>query len=442
MTGPDPAPVPPPLPAPGIQAPASRHRQARIATSATFAGQGLMLTVLLTHLPQFTDRHHVSEGTITLIVLMITLLAGAGSLLSEVLAAATSSRTALRCGLLVIAAAGVVVALAPELPLFIAGFALYGLGLGSVDAAGNMQALAVQHRYGRSIITSFHAAWSGGAITGALYVAGCERLSISLAGSIVPVSGVVLLVLVLAGPRLLPLDEPGDQRPTALLPGETTDPGTTSTMSVFAAGPLLLIGLAMVCFWAVDSGIANWSTLYLRDVLTAGDSKAALGYAAYQTTTLISRLVGDFAVRRLGAVFTVRAGALVGTTGLLLVVLAPGPGIAIVGFAISGLGLPMIAPLCFSAAGALARAENDADRARRAGADADLPRRPEAGADAAVDSVVARLNVFNYLGSLLGAVLVGGIATVGDLRLGFIVPVLLAAVVLVLARAFAPAEKA
>jgi hypothetical protein len=53
--------------------------------------------------------------------------------------------------------------------------------------------------------------------------------------------------------------------------------------------------------------------------------------------------------------------------------------------------------------------------------------------------VVARLNVFNYVGSLLGAVLVGALATIGGLRTGFIVPVLLAASVSLLARAFAPA---
>jgi MFS family permease len=424
MTGATPAPYR------GVQAPAPEHRRARIATATAFAGQGLMLTVLLTHLPQFTDRYHISEGAVTLIVLMITLLAGVGSLLSEVLAAASSSRTALRCGLLVIAVAGVTVGLAPELPYFVAGFALYGLGLGAVDAAGNMQALAVQHRYGRSIITSFHAAWSSGAIIGALYVAGCEHLSISLAGSILPVAGVVLLVFAGVGPHLLPLDEPADQRPTASPTSETADQEAPSGSSLITSGPLLLIGLAMICFWAVDSGVSNWSALYLRDVLTAADSTAALGYAAYQATTLTSRLVGDLAVRRFGAVVTVRAGAVVGTAGLLLVVLAPGPGVAIVGFAITGLGLPMIAPLCFSAAGAVARAENEAARSRG----------KEVTADAAVDRVVARLNVFNYLGSLLGAVLVGSIATISDLRLGFIVPVLLAATVLVLARAFAPAE--
>jgi MFS family permease len=191
-----------------LAAPAeARQRRARGATTAAFVAQGLMFTALLTHLPQFTDRYSISEGTVTLIVLMVTVLAGVGSLLSEVLAAATSSRTALRCGLLVIAGAGAVIGLAPGLGWFVAGFAVYAIGLGAVDAAGNMQAVAVQHRYGRSIITSFHAAWSAAAIIGALYVAGGEQLSVPLPGSILPVAVIVLLIAVIAGPRLLAREE-------------------------------------------------------------------------------------------------------------------------------------------------------------------------------------------------------------------------------------------
>jgi sugar phosphate permease len=403
--------------------PDHRDRQARVATAAGFAAQGLMFAVLLTHLPQFTDRYQVSEGTITLIVLMVLVLAGIGSLLSEVLAAATSSRTALRCGLLVVAAAGATIGLASEFVVLVAGFAVFGIGAGAVDAAVNMQGVAVQHRYGRSIITSFHAAWSGAAIIGALYVAGGERLSVSLPVSIVPIAVVVLAIAAVAGPYLLPLDElESDPAP----PVESVRP--KRSLSTTVRSPMFVLGLAMTCFWAVDSGVSNWSSLYLQDVLKA-DSSAALGYALYQAAGLVSRLFGDLAVQRLGAVFTVRAAAVVGTLGSVLVVLAPGPLVAIIGFGLAGAGLPMVAPLCFTAAGTLARARTLTGSVVSVSA-----------ANAAVDSAVARLNVFNYLGSLLGAVLIGGIATATDLRIGFIVPILLAATMFFLANAFAPAQ--
>ena len=458
----------------GHRRPDPRHRRARIATAAGFAAQGLMFTALLTHLPQFTDRYAVSEGTVTLIVLMVTLLAGVGSLLSELLAARTSSRTALRCGLLVIAVAGAAIGVAPEFVPFVIGFAVYGVGLGAVDAAVNMQGVAVQHRYGRSIITSFHAAWSGAAIAGALYVAGGELISVSLPVSILPVAAVVLAIQAVAGPQLLPVDDlPAGAEPAAsvspapsasaaspAVPGTPGGPGVSvaprgesdraaeaarSAVALAAIrNPLFVLGLAMTCFWAVDAGVSNWSSLYLRDVLTASDSTAALGYALYQATALTSRLVGDLAVQQLGAVRTVRLGAVIGTLGAVLVVLAPGPVVAIIGFGLAGLGLPMIAPLCFSAAGALARARVTVmpgpERDENTATERDFGSASDISGDAAVNRVVARLNVFNYLGSLLGAVVVGGIATASDLRIGFIVPALLAATVFFLARAFAPAE--
>lgn len=374
--------------------------------AATFVAQGLMFSLLLTHLPQFKDRYDASDGTVTLIVFMVTVLAGAGSLLAERVAVATSSRTALRIGLLVVAAAGALIAVASGFGLFVVGFAVYGIGVGAVDAGANMQAVAVQERYGRSIITSFHAAWSAAAIVGALYVSGGERISLSLTGSILPAAGIVLIVLLVAGPGLL------ETEPTTGLDDGTVGGLTSSDRFRQVRTPLLLLGLAMTAYWAVDAGISNWSSIYLHDLLDASDSTAALGYALYQATALVSRLGGDQAVRRLGAVTTVRIGAAVGAVGALVVVLAPGPAVAIVGFGVTGLGLPVVAPLCFSSAGALVSTPADLDR------------------------VVARLNVFNYLGSLLGAVVVGGVGTVLDLRAGFVVPVVLALAACALAPAF------
>lgn len=374
--------------------------------AAAFVAQGLMFSLLLTHLPQFKDRYDASDGTVTLIVFMVTVLAGAGSLLAERVAVATSSRTALRIGLLVVAAAGALIAVASGFGLFVVGFAVYGIGVGAVDAGANIQAVAVQERYGRSIITSFHAAWSAAAIVGALYVSGGERISLSLTGSILPAAGIVLIVLLVAGPGLL------ETEPTTGLDDGTVGGLTSSDRFRQVRTPLLLLGLAMTAYWAVDAGISNWSSIYLHDLLDASDSTAALGYALYQATALVSRLGGDQAVRRLGAVTTVRIGAAVGAVGALVVVLAPGPAVAIVGFGVTGLGLPVVAPLCFSSAGALVSTPADLDR------------------------VVARLNVFNYLGSLLGAVVVGGVGTVLDLRAGFVVPVVLALAACALAPAF------
>lgn len=388
-------------------------RRARQAVSAAFAAQGLGFAVLITHLPQLSDRYRLSDTSVTLILLLVVVLAGVGSVGSEAPARRRSSRLALRLALFGVAASLIWVTLAPTLAVALPGLAGYGLAAGGVDATANMQGVAVQHRYGRSIITSFHAWWSAAAITGALVVAGAEKLDLSLAASVLPVAAVVLMVAGIGGRRLLAGDDADDADRAG---GDDREPaGGTAPRRT-----LLALGVALTCFWAVDAGISNWSALYLDDALHAG-SAAALGYAAYQATSLASRLAGDRVADRIGAVPTVRVGALAAAAGTLLVIVAPSPPVAIAGFLLTGVGLPVVAPLCFSAVSAAARAAG--------------------GGRAAVEAGIARLNVFNYAGSLIGAAVIGGVGSLATLRAGFAVSVGLAAAVAVVAPVFATADQ-
>ncbi|GEL21276.1 MFS transporter [Pseudonocardia sulfidoxydans NBRC 16205] len=385
---------------PGIVTP--RLRTARRATAAAFAAQGFLFAVLLTHLPQFEQRHGIDDGTVTLVVLGVSLLAGVGSVVAEALARRRGSAVALTAGLVTIVAATLAIALAPDVAVLFVGFGCYGLGLGAVDAGSNMQAVAVQRGYGRSILTSFHAWWSGAGIVGALWVALSARIGLSLPVGLLIAAAVAALLAAFARRGILPGRE---------LPAPVT--GTTGpAVAVVPWRPVLLLGSAMACFYVADAAVSNWSALYLHDLLGAAAGTAALGFAAYQGAALTSRAAGDQLVRRIGAVATVRIGALVGIGGFVLAVLASNAGVAIAGFALVGLGLPVVAPLCFSAAGALA--------------------------PGATDAVIARVNVFNYLGAVVGGVAVGLVGTTVDLRAGFVVPLVLAIALVVLARGFVP----
>lgn len=373
---------------------------ARVSTAVAFGLQGFMLAVLLTQLPQFKDDLGFSDSLVVGAVVGVSVVAGVGSVLAEQLAKATSSRTTLRVGLFVIAVAALVIAVSSSTAAFLAAFAFYGIGLGVVDAAANMQAVSIQHAYGRVILSSFHASWSVGAIAGALFVSACSGLDLAVAPCVSIAAAVVAIGCALIGPRLL---HTGHQRPT----DESTAP-----LSI-PLWPFLALGAAMVLFYAIDFGIGNWSALYLKEVLLSDAGTAALAMAAYQITALISRLTGDHWVRRFGEIAVVRVGAVISVVGLLIVVLAQAPAVAIAGFLVVGLGAPVVAPLCFSAAGRLAPPDR-------------------------TDAVIARINLFNYAGTVLGGAVIGGIAWASDLRIGFVAPLLFAVALFVLAPAFAP----
>jgi MFS family permease len=381
--------------------------RARRATFVVFFVQGTCFAVLLTRIPALKDRFGLSDGQLALVLLVVPVVAGAGSLLAGSLAGRYGSAPVLRCAAVVVCLGLVGIGGAGSLPLLFAVLAVFALALGGVDAGMNMQGVAVQAGYGRSIMTGFHAAFSLAGITGSVAAAAAAGSGLPLVAFFAIVAAFGIAASLLIGPLLLRTDRragPG--------PGPGPGPGSDGRRTAVRRRPLLLIGAAVTCLYIADSATSNWSAVYLTDGLHSSEGVAALAYGGYSTAMLAGRVLGDRAVDRYGVVRVVRAGGFVAVAGLLAVVFAPLPALGIAGFAVLGLGLCAVAPQSFSAAARL----------------------DPVGSGAAV----ARVNVFNYVGFVLGAPLVGLVAEVSSLRAGFVVPLVLVLVIIATARAFDP----
>lgn len=372
--------------------------RARAATAAAFATQGLVFISLTTRLPDFADRWDLSEVALSGLLLVLVLVAGVGSVVAEKVAARRDSATLLRAGMLVMAAALPTLVLAGTQAVFVAGIVGYGFALGLVDAATNMQAVAVEHRYGRPLLPSLHGCWTLGGLLGA---------GITLATATLPLGATAAVAVVPVAAAAAPY-----------LPRVHTPPDPDAVLEAAAVPwrPIVLVGAAMVVFYMVDSASAAWGPLYLEDVVAAPERLVALATFPYLLASLVVRLAGDRLVATYGAVPVLRVGAVVAALALAVVVAAPTWPVAVLGFTLLGAGVAVIAPLSFSAA------------ARIAGGD-----------QARVDAVVARFNQFNYVGALLGSVLTG-LAGAGSLRVGFAVPMVLVLALVPLARTFAAAS--
>ena len=378
--------------------------RARAATAAAFFTQGLVFISLTTRLPDFSDRWDISELELSLLLLMMVLLAGLGSVVAETLAKRRDSATLLRVSLGLIAVALPVLTTAPVVGVFVGGLAVYGVGLGVVDATTNMQAVALEHVYQRPILPSFHGAWTWGGVTGA---------AITLATANLPLASVAVLAVV----------------PLAVLfaPFLRRDRGPVEPVAAVAVPwrPILLVGLAMVLFYMVDTAAATWGPTYLDRTFPTPSGLVALATFPYLVASGVLRLAGDGLVSRYGEVRVLRVGALAASGALAVVVFAPTWPVAVLGFTLLGGGVAVIAPLSFSAAGRIAGGTGLEPAVRQA----------------RVDAVIARFNQFNYVGALLGAVLTGIVGS-GSLRVGFAVPMVLILGILPLARAFAPPPSA
>lgn len=373
---------------------AAEPTRARLAVAAAFLAQGLVFISLTTRLPTLQDRWELGEAALSGLLLMMVLLAGAGSVIAEVAAKRHTSAAVLRAGLVLVAVSAPTVAVAPSFPLFVLGLAAYGVGLGVVDAASNMQAVAVEHAYGRPILPSFHGAWTLGGLVGA-------GVTLAVAGTW-PVSVVAVVPLLVAFGPLLP--RVGDPMPTDIdVPWR----------------PIVLVGLGMVLFYMVDTASMTWGPTYLDNTFATPERLVALATFPYLLATLIMRLAGDRLVARFGPVVLLRVGGVLAAAALAVVVSAPTWPVAVLGFTLVGFGVAVIAPLSFSAA------------ARIAGGD-DVPAHLR---QARVDAVIGRFNQFNYVGALLGSVLTGLVGA-DNLRIGFAVPMVLVLAIVPLARAF------
>jgi MFS family permease len=380
---------------------AADHSRARGAAAAAFFTQGFVFITLTTRLPAVQDHWGYSDTTLSLLLLMMVLLAGVGTVLAETASKRVDSATILRAGLLAIAVAVPIFAVAPDRAVFMASMALYGVALGAVDATTNMQAVALEHLYRRPILPSFHGSWTLGGFLGSALALAMGHLPISATGVVA-----VLPLVVTCAPYLRRADQ-SVRPPTGIeVPWR----------------PIVLVGLAMVLFYMVDTSAFTWGPQYLDKVFSAPSHLVALAVFPYLLASGTVRLSGDTLVARYGAVPVLRVGAVVACAGLVVTVFAPTWPVAVLGFTIMGGGVAVVAPLSFSAAARIAGSD-EADPVLR---------------HARVDAVIARFNQFNYAGALLGAVMTGLVGA-GNLRFGFAVPMVLVLGIVPLARAFAPA---
>lgn len=366
-------------------------RSARLAVTAAYVAQGLGYAVVVTSLPALKARQQVDDTAVSLIVLGVALTAALGSVVANAVAVRSGSRAALSLGLFVQAAALPVIALPTPFAVFVAAWAVFGVGLGCVDAAAAMQGVAVQRAYGRHLLGGFFAAATAAAIAGALLVsavaASALAAGIALAGAAAVALAAGLVVARLAA-REVPVDE-------ALPPAERAR---------LPRGGIWIFGLVILAVFVADSAVSTWSAVYLQDDLAALAWVAPLGYAVYQAVVLITRLVTDRLIPVLGRRRIVSIAAVVSAIGCAVVALVPVPGAAIAGFALAGVSAGVLIPVTFGAAGELDPAHSD--------------------------QVIARVNLFNYAGAILGAVVIGLLADAPGLGPAFLLPAVALAAVL------------
>ncbi|MGW5524156.1 MFS transporter [Gordonia sp. NPDC003950] len=383
------------------QQPALRVRKATAACG--YAAQGLGYAAVMTALPSFQDTWDINDQGVALILLGTCVMAGVGSIAADLISVRWGSRVAVCAALTVQAAAIASMAFAPAFAIFMASVVIYGIGLGTMDAAQNIQGTMLEARTGSPYLGRLFAAYTAAAALGAVAMSGFLSTAAGAVGALLTAAAVQIAVAVFgvmgldpsreqAAPELHP-DHHG-----AASPAENTDltAGDEPRRIPMPRRSIWLVGLTLMAIFMLDSAVATWSTVYLTNAFDNLANLAPLGYAMYQVTTLGSRLVTDRLETRFGVTRLAWVSLAIGIAGCAVIAAVPAFAGAIVGLAIAGVAGGILIPVTFAVAGRI------------------LPARR--------DEVIARVNLFNYVGVILGAVTIGAVASGSGIGLAFLIP--------------------
>jgi len=362
----------------------------RRSTSAVFLVHAAIAGTLAPRIPAIKANLRLGDGELGVALTAFAAGLFLGTRVAAWLVERLGSRRVVEAGLPLFAVCLAGPALAGGLATLTIAFVPLGIAAGLVDVAMNGQAVEVERALGRPIMGSFHGFWSAGLLASSGVTAGIAAAGVSVRTNLL-IAAVLLALLALVAPR-------------GLLPGR----GTVPTRPV-RRGPLALtvvaLGVIGFCSFLGEGAAADWSGVYLHEEAGSSAGLAAFAFTAFAVGMVLARFCADRLSARFGPVAVVRVGGLIAGIGLVLGLMVAEVPTVLVAFTLLGLGLAPIVPVVFSAAG------NVGSGAR------------------ALGWVVT----MSYVGVVLGPAAIGAVAHGIGLRLGLVIPAVLALVAAALA---------
>jgi predicted MFS family arabinose efflux permease len=357
--------------------------KARLATRLVFFVAGFAVACWAPLVPYAKDRLAVDERMLGILLLCL----GIGSLLAMAFTGMLSARFGTRP--VILASGWGLCATLPFLAItgtpFTLGVSLlfFGAALGSLDVAVNIHAVEVERDAGQPLMSGFHAQYSLGGFVGALFI------TLLLSGGLSPFlcvvlgSALMLVMVYVAAPRLL-RTKAADGEPHFALP----------------RGVVLVIAILAAISFLAEGAVLDWGALLITGEGLVEVEQGGIGFMLFSIAMTLGRFSGDALTARIGDRPTLVWGGLIAIAGFAVLLLAPVPAIAMLGFVLIGIGAANIVPVLF----------------RRAGSQTVMP----------PGLAIAAITTMGYAGILLGPAAIGFVAKHVGLTVAFwMIPALL-----------------
>ena len=257
---------------------------------------------------------------------------------------------------------------------------LVGVSMSLLELALTVHAGRVEKHTQCVIMNRCHGFWSLGIMTG------------SLLGSSLQSESTVWMILIICASALLPiawllcLGLPSYKNITTV---------EVSTVFVIPQFPAILIYICIFAFGItiIEGAMADWASVYVKEMLGPEAQGTGYGFGLFAAFMALGRFYGDNLNIKLGTIIVARVFVITSILGLLILVTADDFWLALVGFALTGMGVSVGFPLAVTSVTSI-------DDKREA-------------------SYVAFLSLIALIGFLVGPPIIGFIANLTNLKTGF-----------------------
>ncbi len=255
---------------------------------------------------------------------------------------------------------------------------IFGAAIGSADVAINAQAVVLQEKMSKQIMSTLHGMFSLGGLAGSLGIGLLLKVNLSPTLAALSIMLSIIIVLLIYGKTLL---------------ASNCENKLSRASFVIPKGPILILGGLCFIVYLAEGAMLDWSAIFLQFSRSFDPEFSGLGYAMFSIAMAVMRFKGDSLVIRYGSTRVVFYGACLAAVGYLFVATIPSSIGALLGYLLVGLGLANIVPIFFSTAGK-------------------FPNVPAAIA-------IPALTTVGYSGFLIGPALIGFVADWFSLALSF-----------------------
>jgi len=375
--------------------------RARLAVTATFITNGLVVGAFVARIPDIKRALDISNSTLSLCLLSSSLGVFAALPIAGKLCAKYGSSPVAFYGTLAMVATWTLQSFtlfavwAFALTAFLAGYTL-----ATQDVAMNSHAVTLEHQSSLRLMSVFHGMFSVGGFGGGILGGVCSQLGLSYRVQTILICGAIIIIAFQVQKFWLP----GSDDSHELEPG----------IKMHRPAIIWLFGLFGLCSTIGEGAVGDWGGVLTRETYDASPFVSAIPYVVFSATMIIGRFSGDRLATRFGAAKVLASGGLIASIGMFAGLLLNSTAGIIFGWFWMGVGLSVAIPLLFSAAGSMASTRFVGQMAPA--------------------QAVAMVSGISYFGFIVGPPFIGFISDATTLRTALFIPALLALAIVASAR--------